>query len=158
MYQEDAIRKIVSGHTLPCKLSCADARTLQVEGLLRPEILHIPGPSGTGKSTLVRRIAQLLGIHDTPGLLCVTGTDYSHAEDVSKLGGAAPGYVGFDPNETLPAKLKAAVDWARSKDRIPVLFFDELDKAHPQLNNYLMQLFDGILQHGLDQIRVHSLL
>jgi ATP-dependent Clp protease ATP-binding subunit ClpA len=92
------------------------------------------GPTGVGKTEVTRQLAMVLGIE----LLRFDMSEYMEAHSVSRLLGAPPGYVGFDAG----GQLTDAV----TKHPHAVLLLDEIEKAHPEIFNLLLQVMDrGVL-------------
>jgi ATP-dependent Clp protease ATP-binding subunit ClpA len=92
------------------------------------------GPTGVGKTEVTRQLAMVLGIE----LLRFDMSEYMEAHSVSRLLGAPPGYVGFDSG----GQLTDAV----TKHPHAVLLLDEIEKAHPEIFNLLLQVMDrGVL-------------
>ena len=91
------------------------------------------GESRVGKTKLARECADvLLGIEDA--LVRLDMSEYSESYSISKIIGAAPGYVGYNENV-------AAFEKIRKKSR-SVLLLDEIEKAHPDVLNLFLQIFD----------------
>jgi len=88
------------------------------------------GPTGVGKTELARQLANILGIN----LVRFDMSEYMERHSISKLIGAPPGYVGYDQG----GMLTDAID----KQPHSVLLLDEIEKAHPDLFNILLQVFD----------------
>jgi ATP-dependent Clp protease ATP-binding subunit ClpA len=88
------------------------------------------GPTGVGKTEVAKRLAEVLGVK----LLRFDMSEYMERHSVSRLIGAPPGYVGFDQGGLL----------TDSVDQSPycVLLLDEIEKAHPDLFNILLQVMD----------------
>ncbi len=88
------------------------------------------GPTGVGKTEVARQLAELLGIE----ILRFDMSEYMERHAVSRLIGAPPGYVGFDQGGLLTDQV----------DQHPhcVLLLDEIEKAHPDLFNILLQVMD----------------
>ncbi|MGE0613749.1 MAG: AAA family ATPase, partial [Hyphomicrobiales bacterium] len=88
------------------------------------------GPTGVGKTEVARQLAKLLGVE----LLRFDMSEYMERHTVSRLIGAPPGYVGFDQGGLLTDGI----------DQHPycVLLLDEIEKAHPDLFNILLQVMD----------------
>lgn len=92
------------------------------------------GPTGTGKTELARLLADNLDMK----LLKYDMSEYQERHTVSSLIGAPPGYVGFDDSNLSGGKLISDV----SKNPFAVLLFDEIEKAHPDVSNILLQMLD----------------
>lgn len=88
------------------------------------------GPTGVGKTELARQLATELGCH----IERFDMSEYMEKHAVSKLIGAPPGYVGFDQGGILTDAIK--------KNPHCVILLDEIEKAHPDLFNILLQVFD----------------
>ena len=92
------------------------------------------GPTGTGKTEL----ARLLSEHLDMKLLKYDMSEYQEKHTVSSLIGAPPGYVGFEDGNVGGGKLISDV----SKNPYAILLFDEIEKAHPDVSNILLQMLD----------------
>jgi ATP-dependent Clp protease ATP-binding subunit ClpA len=92
------------------------------------------GPTGTGKTEL----AKLLGEHLDMKLLKYDMSEYQERHTVSGLIGAPPGYVGFEDGNLGGGKLISDV----SKHPFSILLFDEIEKAHPDVINIMLQMLD----------------
>ena len=90
------------------------------------------GPTGTGKTEVCKRLAETLGIP----FVKFDMSEYMEKHSLSQLIGAPPGYVGHDDSQ---GKLIEAIDRAPTC----VLLLDEIEKAHPDLYNILLQILDG---------------
>jgi len=88
------------------------------------------GPTGVGKTEVTRQLAMQLGIE----LIRFDMSEYMEAHSVSRLIGAPPGYVGFDQGGLLTEKV--------TKHPHCVLLLDEIEKAHPDVFNILLQVMD----------------
>ncbi len=88
------------------------------------------GPTGVGKTEVTRQLAKVLGIE----LIRFDMSEYMEAHTVSRLIGAPPGYVGFDQGGLLTEQV--------NKHPHAVLLLDEIEKAHPDLFNLLLQVMD----------------
>src|SRR5215469_14969291 len=94
----------------------------------------LAGPTGVGKTEVTRQLALQLGIE----LVRFDMSEYMEAHSVSRLIGAPPGYVGFDQGGLLTE--------AVTKHPHAVLLLDEIEKAHPDVYNILLQIMDrGVL-------------
>ena len=92
------------------------------------------GPTGTGKTELAKLLSTNL---DMP-LLKYDMSEYQEKHTVSSLIGAPPGYVGFEDGNVGGGKLISDL----SKNPFSILLFDEIEKAHPDVSNILLQLLD----------------
>jgi len=88
------------------------------------------GPTGVGKTELAKQLARVLGVE----FLRFDMTEYMEKHTVSRLIGAPPGYVGFDQGGLLTDAIR--------KTPYAVLVLDEIEKAHPDLFNILLQVMD----------------
>jgi ATP-dependent Clp protease ATP-binding subunit ClpA len=88
------------------------------------------GPTGVGKTELAKQLARVLGVH----FLRFDMSEYMEKHTVSRLIGAPPGYVGFDQGGLLTD--------AVSKTPYAVLVLDEIEKAHPDVFDILLQVMD----------------
>ena len=91
------------------------------------------GPTGVGKTALAKAVAaQVFGSKDA--LIRLDMNEYQSSDTISKLIGASPGLVGYDEGATL-------TDPVRNRP-YSVVLFDEIDKAHPDIDNLLLQVMD----------------
>lgn len=88
------------------------------------------GPTGVGKTEVTRQLAKVLGVE----LIRLDMSEYMERHTVSRLIGAPPGYVGFDQGGLLTEQI--------NKHPHAVLLLDELEKAHPDVFNLLLQVMD----------------
>lgn len=130
---ESNLRHLVFGQDEAIK-NLADAIKLSRAGL-KPDDKPIgsfmfAGPTGVGKTEVSRQLANLLGIE----LVRFDMSEYMEAHTASRLIGAPPGYVGFDQGGLLTEKI----------NQFPhcVLLLDEIEKAHPDVFNLLLQVMD----------------
>jgi ATP-dependent Clp protease ATP-binding subunit ClpA len=114
--------------------SLAAAIKLSRAGLKSPEkpigSFLFSGPTGVGKTEVTRQLARTLGIE----LIRFDMSEYMERHTVSRLIGAPPGYVGFDQGGLLTE--------AVTKHPHCVLLLDEIEKAHPEVFNLLLQVMD----------------
>ncbi len=112
----------------------ADAIKLSRAGLKAPDkpigSFMFAGPTGVGKTEVSRQLANLLGVE----LVRFDMSEYMEAHTASRLIGAPPGYVGFDQGGLLTEKI--------TQNPHCVLLLDEIEKAHPDVFNLLLQVMD----------------
>jgi len=89
------------------------------------------GPTGVGKTALATQLAQTMRVHFER----LDMSEYMEAHTVSRLVGAPPGYVGYEQGGLLTEMIK--------KHPHTVLLLDEIEKAHPDIMNILLQIMDG---------------
>ncbi len=91
------------------------------------------GPSGVGKTELSRTLAKFL-FGDQDALIQLDMSEYSEKHTASRLFGAPPGYVGYDEGGQLTEKVR--------RKPFSVVLFDEIEKAHPDIFNSLLQVLE----------------
>ncbi|HPB63711.1 MAG: ATP-dependent Clp protease ATP-binding subunit [Mesotoga sp.] len=91
------------------------------------------GPTGVGKTELAKALAEYL-FGDDKSLVRFDMSEYMERFSVSRLIGAPPGYVGYDEGGTLTERIR--------KRPFSVILFDEIEKAHPDIFNILLQIMD----------------
>jgi ATP-dependent Clp protease ATP-binding subunit ClpC len=95
------------------------------------------GPTGVGKTELAKALAEFL-FNDENALVKIDMSEYMERFNVSKLTGAPPGYVGYEEGGQLTEKIR--------KRPYAIVLFDEIEKAHPDVYNILLQVMDeGVL-------------
>ena len=130
---EANLKRVVFGQDKAIE-ALSSAIKLARAGLREPEkpigYYLFSGPTGVGKTEAARQLADLLGVR----LLRFDMSEYMERHTVSRLIGAPPGYVGFDQGGLLTDGV----------DQTPhcVLLLDEIEKAHPDLFNILLQVMD----------------
>ncbi len=130
---EKDMKRVVFGQNKAIDALCA-AIKLARAGLREPEkpigSYLFSGPTGVGKTEVAKQLADLMGVE----LLRFDMSEYMEKHTVSRLIGAPPGYVGFDQGGLLTDGI----------DQHPhcVLLLDEIEKAHPDLYNILLQVMD----------------
>ena len=100
---------------------------------IRPASFIFVGPTGVGKTALVKVLGETLFDENEP-LIRVDMSEYMEKHSVSKLIGSPPGYVGFDEAGQLTEKVR--------RRPYSVVLFDEIEKAHPDVMNILLQILD----------------
>jgi ATP-dependent Clp protease ATP-binding subunit ClpB len=91
------------------------------------------GPTGVGKTELVRALAQYL-FDDDKAMIRVDMSEYGERHSVARMIGSPPGYVGYDEGGQLTEQVR--------RRPYSVLLFDEVEKAHPEVFNALLQVLD----------------
>jgi len=92
------------------------------------------GPTGVGKTELSRRLAEFM-FNDTEALVRVDMSEFMEKHSVAKLIGAPPGYVGYEESGSLTERIRHRP--------YAVVLFDEIEKAHPEVFNILLQVLDS---------------
>ncbi|MGC9078399.1 MAG: ATP-dependent Clp protease ATP-binding subunit [Candidatus Kapaibacteriota bacterium] len=99
------------------------------------------GPTGVGKTELAKALARVL-FNSEDALIRIDMSEYMEKFSVSRLVGAPPGYVGYEEGGQLTEKVR--------RRPYSIVLLDEIEKAHPEVFNILLQVFDdGILTDGL---------
>ena len=132
---EDNIKKHIIGQDNAVEEICAAVRRsrVQINPIRKPASFIFVGPTGVGKTELVKVLAdQLFNSPET--LIRLDMSEYMEKHSVSKIIGSPPGYVGYDDAGQLTEKVR--------RKPYSVLLFDEIEKAHPDVLNVLLQILD----------------
>jgi ATP-dependent Clp protease ATP-binding subunit ClpC len=133
---EDELHKRVIGQEQAIK-SLSQAIRRSRAGLKDPKrpggSFIFAGPSGVGKTELSRTLAQFL-FGDESALIQLDMSEYAERHTVSRLFGSPPGYVGYDEGGQLTEKVR--------RRPFSVVLFDEIEKAHPDIFNSLLQVLE----------------
>lgn len=132
---EDKLSEKIIGQDEAVKAVSAAIRRsrIQINPRRRPASFIFVGPTGTGKTELVRVLSKEL--FDSPEtLIRLDMSEFMEKHSVSKIIGSPPGYVGYDEAGQLTEKVR--------RRPYSVLLFDEIEKAHPDVMNILLQILD----------------
>ncbi len=132
---EDNLKKKVVGQDEAIKaISGAIKRSrVQVSPRRRPASFIFVGPTGVGKTELVKQLsAELFSTPET--LIRLDMSEFMEKHSVSRIIGSPPGYVGYDEAGQLTEKVR--------RKPYSVILFDEIEKAHPDVMNILLQILD----------------
>ena len=136
LHIEDALHRRVIGQDEAVSL-VADAIRRSRAGLADPNRPYgsflFLGPTGVGKTELTKALAQFLFDSDS-ALIRIDMSEYMEKHSVARLIGAPPGYVGFDEGGQLTETVR--------RKPYCVILFDEVEKAHPDVFNVLLQVLD----------------
>jgi ATP-dependent Clp protease ATP-binding subunit ClpB len=124
---QDAAIKIISDSVKRSRVGIADPN--------RPigSFLFL-GPTGVGKTELSKRLADFM-FNDPQALIRVDMSEFMEKHSVAKLIGAPPGYVGYEEAGSLTERIRHRP--------YSIVLFDEIEKAHPEVFNILLQVLDG---------------
>ena len=125
-----------SARTRPSRLSSQSIRRTR-SGLKDPNrpggSFIFAGPTGVGKTELAKALAEFL-FGDEDALIQLDMSEFSEKHTASRLFGAPPGYVGYDEGGQLTEKVR--------RKPFSVVLFDEVEKAHPDIFNSLLQILE----------------
>ena len=133
---EEALHEKVIGQDEPITMVSKAVRRAR-SGLKNPRrptgIFMFLGPTGVGKTLLVRKLAEFLfGSEDA--LIRIDMSEFMERHSVARLVGAPPGYIGYDDGGQLTEAVR--------RKSYSVILLDEIEKAHPEVFNILLQIFD----------------
>ena len=132
---EDKLKSRIIGQDEAVKAVSAAIRRsrVQISPRRRPASFIFVGPTGVGKTELVKVLSQEL--FDTPEtLIRLDMSEFMEKHSVSRIIGSPPGYVGYDESGQVTEKVR--------RRPYSVLLFDEIEKAHPDVMNILLQILD----------------
>lgn len=137
---EEGLKKVVIGQDVAIK-KITDAIKRSRVGISDPNrpigSFMFLGPTGVGKTELTKRLAEIM-FNDEKALIRVDMSEFMEKHSVSKLIGAPPGYVGHEEGGALTETVRHRP--------YSIILFDEIEKAHPEVFNILLQVLDdGIL-------------
>ena len=143
VHMEDHLKKRVVGQEEAVK-KIADAIRLGRSGLNDPKrpigTFLFLGPTGVGKTELAKALAEFM-FSDEDSLIRIDMSEFMEKQNVSRLVGSAPGYVGYEEGGQLTEAVR--------RKPYSVVLFDEAEKAHPDIFNIMLQMFDdGRLTDG----------
>ncbi|MBQ8108363.1 MAG: ATP-dependent Clp protease ATP-binding subunit [Ruminococcus sp.] len=131
---QELSKRVIGQQEAVDKVAKAIRRTrVQLAKRRRPASFIFVGPTGVGKTELVKVLGETL-FDATEPLIRVDMSEYMEKHSVSKLIGSPPGYVGFDEAGQLTEKVR--------RRPYSVVLFDEIEKAHPDVMNLLLQILD----------------
>ena len=147
MFMEDELHKRVIGQEEAIRAISKSIRR-QRAGLKDPNrpsgSFIFAGPTGVGKTELAKALAEFL-FDDENALISLDMSEYGEKHTVSRLFGAPPGFVGFEEGGQLTEKVR--------RKPFSVVLFDEIEKAHPDIFNSLLQILEeGRLTDGQGRI------
>lgn len=136
LHMEEAIHKRVIGQDEAVGVVSDSIRRAR-SGLKDPKrpigTFIFLGPTGVGKTELAKALAEFM-FNDEDALIRIDMTEYMEKHNVSRLVGAPPGYVGYEEGGQLTEKVR--------RKPYSVVLFDEIEKAHPDVFNIMLQIFD----------------
>ena len=132
---EDALKQRVIGQDEAIALVSAAVRRsrVQISKKRRPASFIFVGPTGVGKTELVKALSEELFDKQNP-LIRLDMSEFMEKHSVARIIGAPPGYVGYDEAGQLTEKVR--------RRPYSVVLFDEIEKAHPDVMNILLQILD----------------
>ena len=132
---ESVLKQHVIGQDKACELVAAAVRRsrVQISSRRRPASFIFVGPTGVGKTELVKVLANEM-FQGTDPLIRLDMSEFMEKFAVSRIVGSPPGYVGYDEAGQLTEKVR--------RKPYSVILFDEIEKAHPDVMNILLQILD----------------
>ena len=132
---EEVLKKRIIGQDEAVRLVSAAVRRsrVQISKKRRPASFIFVGPTGVGKTELVKALSEELFDQQNP-LIRLDMSEFMEKHSVARIIGAPPGYVGYDEAGQLTEKVR--------RRPYSVVLFDEIEKAHPDVMNILLQILD----------------
>ena len=132
---ESTLKQHVIGQDEACRLvaNAVKRSRVQISARRRPASFIFVGPTGVGKTELVKVLAGELFQTEDP-LIRLDMSEFMEKHAVSRIVGSPPGYVGYDEAGQLTEKVR--------RKPYSVILFDEIEKAHPDVMNILLQILD----------------
>ena len=132
---EESLKKRIIGQDEAVKLVSAAVRRsrVQISKKRRPASFIFVGPTGVGKTELVKVLSEELFDKQNP-LIRLDMSEFMEKHSVARIIGAPPGYVGYDEAGQLTERVR--------RRPYSVVLFDEIEKAHPDVMNILLQILD----------------
>ena len=132
--KEEILKRIIGqDNAVELVVSAVKRSRVQMSTKRRPASFIFVGPTGVGKTELVKVLSEQL--FDTPEtMIRLDMSEFMEKHSVSRLIGAPPGYVGYDEAGQLTEKVR--------RKPYSVVLFDEIEKAHPDILNILLQILD----------------
>lgn len=136
LHMEDVLHKRVIGQDEAVEVVSDSIRRAR-SGLKDPKrpigTFIFLGPTGVGKTELAKTLAEFI-FNDEDALIRIDMSEYMEKHNVARLVGAPPGYVGYEEGGQLTEKVR--------RKPYSVVLFDEIEKAHPDVFNIMLQIFD----------------
>lgn len=133
--EDELHRTVISQHEAICAIAKVVRKSRA--GLKDPKrpigTFIFAGPTGVGKTLLAKRLAQFM-FGDENALVTLDMSEYMEKHNVSRLTGAPPGYIGYEEGGQLTEKIR--------RRPYSVVLMDEIEKAHPDVWNILLQIFE----------------
>lgn len=136
LHMEETIHKRMVGQEEAIKAIAQSIRRAQagVKNIKRPiGVFMFLGPTGVGKTELARTLAEFL-FGDEDAMITLDMSEYMEKFSISRLTGAPPGYIGYEEGGELTEKVR--------RRPYSVVLLDEIEKAHPDVFNILLQIMD----------------
>ncbi len=132
---EERIHERIIGQNKAVESVCKAVRRRRagINKKLRPVSFVFVGPTGVGKTELVKALAEAM-FDNEEAIIRLDMSEYSEKHSVAKLIGAPPGYIGYDDAGQLTEKIR--------RKPYSIILLDEIEKAHPEIFNILLQILD----------------